>query len=362
MQKSILLDATHFEWGAPTGVERYVDALLPPLSAQLVAAGCEVFWVGHNSQRTDKIPRDVQWVHSLYVRGWSQIGISRLMSTGRYGAYFTPSGNVPLGRSFKRAMTVHDLAFMRQPAAYSRSQLLRLRWWGPRAARASARLVVPSAFVAADLERYWHIPMERVAVVPHGPLAQPSSEPYTAIPQDLPLILYVGRIERKKNLTTLVQAFDQLATPARLLVVGGDGFGAGEVRHLIATLSPEKKARVHVPGFLSDSQLRWLFEQAAAVAVPCPEEGFGFPVLDGFAAKAPVVVAAAGGAAEVAGSGGYPVDPFAPAAWAEAFEQVLKGKGVAERLITAGSKRLRDFSWKKSGEGTATTLLTLLDQ
>lgn len=357
MPQSIVIDATHFGTPEPTGVERYVDALLPPLSEQLQAQGASVIWVGHKAPET--VPRGVMWLTSEYRKGWGQLVAKELMGNTFYDLFFTPSGIVPIGRSFKRAMTVHDLSFVRYPKAYSAVERVRLGMWGPRGAKASNVLIVPSRAVQQDLVQFWNVPLSKIAVVPHGPL--PLDKHEEAVPGvGKQFLLFVGRVEEKKNLGTILVAFGALAQKypnLQLVLAGKPGVGTETIQRTARELRDGAAERVIFPGYVTNAQRTWLYRRAAAAVVPCPGEGFGFPVLEAFEAEVPVVVADAGAVTEVGGEAVLRAAPFTAASWEEQLTCLLDDQELRKRLTAAGRARLEGFSWEKSAELTARALL-----
>jgi glycosyltransferase involved in cell wall biosynthesis len=360
MLASILIDATHFGTAEPTGVERYTDALLPGLSTELLTKGVEVFWTGHTDGAPAGMPEGVRWLHSPYRRGWTQRGVRALMDSGLFELYFTPSGIVPVGGRFRRMMTVHDLAFIHFPDSYSWKQRLRLVLWQKRAVSGAERIIVPTQVVARDAEQTWGYPLEQVAIIPHGSFPLPNAtQPVDGISSDSAFVLYMGRIEEKKNIKVLLRSFRLLGElDAKLhLVLAGKRDPNFDLEHQLKALPERIRKRVHVPGYVSPAEQRWLYDHCAVVAVPSPGEGFGFPVLEGFAAQKPVVVANGGAAPEVGGDAVLAVEPFDTKAWYEGLRHALTDAEISHNLVTTGRKRLKEFSWEKSCRETATVLL-----
>jgi glycosyltransferase involved in cell wall biosynthesis len=95
---------------------------------------------------------------------------------------------------------------------------------------------------------------------------------------------------------------------------------------------------------------------AGAIVVPCPWEGFGLPLLQGFAANVPVVAAHAGSLTEVAGQSALLVPPDDAEAWADALGTILTDGAVRDRLRAAGTARVSAFSWHRCAEETWKTI------
>ena len=358
MIKSILIDATHFGTMAPTGVEAYVDALLPLLSSRLLAAGVSVSWVGHGAKAPVDMPAGVAWLPSPHRPFWSQTLLPLLIRAQAPDLYFTPSGIPPVAGSVRTAFTVHDLGAYERPASYTVGQRLRLKSASLAAARKAVRIIVPSAYTQERIQFHWKIHPDKVAVIPEAYLnSKVAPEAIKSLDDDRPYFLYIGRIEEKKELAPLVEGFAALHSSYRLVLAGKDGYGAGRIHALARSFGPD--ASIVFPGYISAGQKEWLFARAAACLVPCPVEGFGLPVLEAFAHGVPAVCVKAGALPEVAGNAARYVSFPIPSAWQEALGAFEKDPAAARQLAQAGSKRLALFSWEETAKKTADSLLTV---
>ncbi len=198
-------------------------------------------------------------------------------------------------------------------------------------------------------------PGARVRTVHLGalPLPAPSlSEPIPGLAHT-PYVLAVGTLERRKNIPALVAAFGAIAAqhPDLLLVLAGsDGDDADAVRAAVDALGPLHAPRVMFTGRIDEPTRGWLLRQATVLAYPSLDEGFGFPVLDGFQAGVPVVASTAGSIPEVAGDAAllHPSDDVD--LLSAALHTALTDHATRERLITAGTERWPRFTWTACAE------------
>ena len=262
-------------------------------------------------------------------------------------------------------LVVHDLAYEVMPetaphhgAAWRR----RFDAW----LRQSAAVIVPSVSARADLLDRHEVDDGHVYVVAHGAetFEAPTPAAVEAARERFDIggryVLFVGGIEPRKNLHGLVEAFRRVDTDAWLVVAGGQTrWSPGETGRLeiaVARLGEAARRRVRFTGYVSEDHKRALLAGAEVLAYPSRYEGFGFPVLEGFAAGVPVLTSTASSLPEVAGEAALLVDPTDPGEIASGLDRLLSDEDLRRRLRDAGRQRVRGFTWERSAASTAEVL------
>jgi glycosyltransferase involved in cell wall biosynthesis len=274
----------------------------------------------------------------------------------------------PPTRSRGVVLVVHDLAFETMPETAPHHDA-RWRRRFARELRRAAAVIVPSAATLEELRAHHDIEASRVHVVAHGTDAEQFSP---ATPQEVdvvrsryridgPYVVFLGGLEPRKNLELLVRAFGELDDGDVSLVIAG-----GEVRWApayaervdaaIAALPPERRARVIRVGYVDHTERRALLSGAEILAYPSRAEGFGFPVLEGFAANVPVLTSTVSSLPEVAGDAALLVDPNDPTAIARGLRELLADEDLRNVLRAAGTARVTKFTWQRSARETAAVL------
>jgi glycosyltransferase involved in cell wall biosynthesis len=264
-------------------------------------------------------------------------------------------------------LVVHDLAYEHLPetAPHVNERWRRLfdRW-----VTEAAAVVVPSTSTETDLIARHPVPADRVHVIPlgvdAGALAPASNEAVEAVLRkhgiEGPYILFVGGIEPRKNLDTLVRAFSRLTSGARLVIAGGpvrwDPGNAERLDEAIAGLPATVRDRIVRTGYVRDREKVALLTGATMLAYPSLYEGFGFPVLEAFAAGVPVLTSNVSSLPEVAGDAAVMVDPRSPDAIAEGIAQLLDDEDLRAMLSAAGLTRAATFTWEATARATAKVL------
>ena len=247
-------------------------------------------------------------------------------------------------RARKTICTFHDLFVL--TGEYSSPEFrARFAAQAREAAERSDAIIAVSEFTAAQVAELLKFPRDRIRVVPHGVEIAESRRPREN------LVLFVGAIQRRKNIARLVQAFERMPEGWRLALAGApDGFGAAQELETVER-SPRRSA-IDVPGYVSAAALEDLYQRARIFAFPSLDEGFGMPLLDAMAHGVPVVTSSRSALPEVAGDAALLVDPFDVDAIGNALLRLAAGDALREDLIRRGLARARLFTWDSAIERT----------
>jgi glycosyltransferase involved in cell wall biosynthesis len=172
------------------------------------------------------------------------------------------------------------------------------------------------------------------------------------------MVLFVGAIQRRKNIARLVRAFEAMPAGWRLVLAGAAGWGAEEELRAVET-SP-RKSSIEVCGYVSAAQLESLYSRARIFAFASLDEGFGMPVLDAMAHGIAVITSRRSALPEVAGDAAMLVDPENVDELAEALRRLAADEAVREELARRGRARAAEFSWESALKQTWTVYQELL--
>lgn len=258
--------------------------------------------------------------------------------------------------------TVHDLGFLRVPAAFSRAFVKRSTVLVRRTARRAGRVITGSEFSRADLIAEYGLAPAKVAVVPYGigpeffAAAEASGAAAALVLERLgiakPFILSVGRLNPRKNLPALARAFERMkratGLPHRLVLAGPEDYGTGEILSAVSGAAPD----VVVAGLVPDADLPLLYREADIFVYPSLFEGGGLPVLEAMAAGAPVIVSKTSSLPEMAGEAGTLVDPESVDDIAASLVRLATDPGLRARLREKGRARARTMTWESAARAT----------
>ncbi|TAK20434.1 MAG: glycosyltransferase family 1 protein [Chloroflexota bacterium] len=366
------LSAHLASWGTTyrsAGVSRYVQNLIPPLSRE-PSVDLIAFVGGDATPPDDTADLDTATIirttlptHRPFVRiAWEQALSGAACAAYGVELYHGPAYALPIAGRRPMVVTVHDLSFERHPAMFNRGNRLYLRLMTRLAARKARRIIAVSEFTRDELRATLGVPPDRVDVVHNGidtrfrPGARDEVEAFRTA-KSLPdrFVLYLGTLEPRKNLVTLVRAFargrSEWPEGTALVLAGGPGWQYQAILAEIDRLG--LRDRVIMPGYVNlDEQPLW-YSAAAAFAYPSRYEGFGLPPLEAMACGTPVVCANESSLPEVVGDAAIQVAPTDEVGMARAIGSILRDDDLRRRLSEAGRDRAARFSWTAAAAATA---------
>ncbi len=258
-------------------------------------------------------------------------------------------------------VTLHDLIPIKHSETEGRLAQLYWRLHIPRAARKSRFVMTDSEHAKNEIISEYAVAEDRIQVVPLGfePVMsqqQPRREVAQLVRDRHGIgegyILYVGTIQPRKNLQTLIEAYallrESIPMPPSMVIVGRKGWLYDDLFVRIRSLGLEEF--VLFTGFVPDEDLPAIYAGANVFAYLSLFEGFGLPPLEAMACGIPVVVSNTTSIPEVVGDAGITVEPTDVSAVAEAIREVLVNPSLSITLREQGLKQAARFSWKNTAE------------
>jgi glycosyltransferase involved in cell wall biosynthesis len=373
------IDASRAFQKSRTGIEEYsyqvIRHLREPLKNESVVLFCNPAVNGRpdpaSSGADFELPEKWRIKNLRAPIFWTQIRLSLEMLFGRPDALFVPAHTVPFIHPANTIVTIHGLEYEFCPKAYSFFERLYMRWSIRKSCKWAKKIIAVSKNTKRDLMTLYGVPEEKIEVVYEGisPKARlfPSKSSALGIPQSQALskfLLFVGRLEERKNIIGIIDAFEILKEkrnlPHKLVLAGKFGYGGESIKYKVE--SSKYKDDIVLPGYVSDEEKWQLLENADVFLFPTLYEGFGLPILEAQAAGTPVVTSNISSMPEIAGGGAILVDPKDPSAIAEATHKLVADESRKNDIIEKGRENVKRFSWEKCAEEMAQVLMVMNDK
>jgi glycosyltransferase involved in cell wall biosynthesis len=344
------------------GIHHYIDRLLrclpeaaPDLRYTVFVGAGQPHMPGATIRRTG-LPTARPWARILWEQCVQPLELVRLRPDLLHSLAFVS----PLRSPCPTVVTVYDLSFKLTPDHFPAAQRLYLSAFTARSCHRARRVVAISESTRSDLVRRFGLPRNKVDVAYPG--VDPAFRPLPAAEVDqfrsqnkLPerFILYLGTLEPRKNVDSLIRAFVQLrrAQPGlHLVLAGARGWWYQDLFRLVQELGVADV--VLFPGFVPEAELPVWYNAAAAFAYPSSYEGFGLPVAEALACGRPVVTTTVSSLPEAGGDAALLVPPGDVDALAEALERALR---LTPEELARGPAHAACFTWGETAAQTAAT-------
>lgn len=264
-------------------------------------------------------------------------------------------GTIPLIRSSRPVLTIHDLQYLYYPEYFTSTKLRFLKTMVPRSAEAARVVLVPSEFTRRTIIERLSIDPSIVLVVPHGISPRSGRQPARAVREpyeiDGPFFVYPAITYPHKNHLVLIEAFAKVLgshPDTTLVLTGAKGSMETRIASEVKSLGIEKNVRRL--GYVPSRDLDALYHEAVALTFPSRFEGFGAPVLEAMSRSCPVIAADATALPEVVEGCGVLVSPDNADEWAQAMVTMLDDDDARARWAAAGIERANELTWGRSAD------------
>jgi glycosyltransferase involved in cell wall biosynthesis len=334
---------------------------------------------------------------------WTQIGLSLELLLHPVNILFIPAHTVPLIHPKSTTVAIHGLEYEFCPEAYSFWARTYMRWSIKMSCRWAKKIIAVSENTKKDLMRLYKVPEKKIEVIYEGYekdlsfRAEPERakrvegeveesnfglDPSTSSAADFAqddskkFILFIGRLEERKNIVGIVRAFEILKEhykiSHKLILAGKFGYGAEKIKAEIKNINCAKD--IILPGYISEEEKWEMLKRADVFLFPTFYEGFGIPVLEAQSVGVPVVTGDNSSIPEVVGArrdeadgrdeavprlygSAILVDPLNAEQIADETYRLISDKTLRDDIIKKGYENARRFSWDKCGKEIARVLV-----
>ena len=284
---------------------------------------------------------------------WTQTRLSLEFVLKKPDVFFSPAHTLPLVRPKNSVVTIHGLEYEYYPYYYSFWKRHYLKFITLYSVKYSKKIIAVSENTKNDLIKLYKVDPQKISVIYHG-IKSPILEKNLMDNLKYPYILFIGRIELKKNVSGLISAFyflkKKYKIPHKLILVGPKGYGWSKIYTMKEC--QEISSEIEFEGYVKEKEKWRLLKNADVFVLPSFYEGFGMPILEAQISNVPVVTSNVSSMPEIAGKGAVFVDPSNIYSIAEGIYKVISSEKLKKELTKEGKKNVKKFSWNISAKET----------
>ena len=309
-------------------------------------------------------PPNLQAVHaevSGVRRHWWTIGLPSYIRRNPLALFHGTNYDVPFLGGCPTVLTIHDLATYLHPETLQTRPVRRARYRLPIMARRATMIVTPTRAVRLEVCERLKVKPEKVVAVHHAPRPcfrplplNQTIETTRRLGIDDDFLLFVGTIEPRKNLLTLIRAFENVLKKTslrpQLVIAGQEGWLTDELFDHVK--DRDFGDRLCWTGYVSDEDLCALYSSCRAFVYPSIYEGFGLPPLEAMACGAAVISSRIPSITEVVADAARLVSPADADALSQSIIELWENSDERRRLSEAGQARAAEFSWDRTARLT----------
>ena len=296
--------------------------------------------------------------HPLLWYLFFEVGIMKALKNEKIDLFISPDGWACLNTKVKTINVIHDLNFEHYPSFIPFLTLRYYKHFFPRFAKKADKLITVSQFSKKDIVNLYHIDEEKIEVVYNAASddffevdEETKKQTVQRLTNGIPYFVFVGSAHKRKNVERIMQAFDQFRekyADFKFVFAGSNKYWGEDIKKTYNNL--KHKSDFLFTGYLSTSEMNCVVSSAVALVYPSLFEGFGVPIVEGFAAHIPVITSNVASMPEVAGDAALLVNPFSVEEIADAMKKMATDEQFCTKLVQLGKERKNAFSWDKSAQ------------
>ncbi len=310
------------------------------------------------------LPANLRAVHApvnALSKRWWTIGLPLYVQRRAVALFHGTNYKVPLWNRCRTIVTIHDLSLLLHAHTHQEELVRRARLRLPATARMASKIITDSESVKREICEHLRVRPEKIAVVPLAPrrafrpvAGDEAAGARRRLGVEDDFILFVGTVEPRKNLLTLVRAFNELTRQAgfrpQLVIAGKKGWLTEELYLLIEESG--LSSRILFTGYVSDEDLAALYSSCRVCVYPSLYEGFGLPPLEAMSCGAPVITSRIPVIMETVGDAARLVEPTDVRELADAIRGLWDSDAERRRLSADGIAHAANFTWERTARLT----------
>ena len=315
----------------------------------------------NSSSFNEDLPANLKKIEARRRKFWWAVGLPLYMRRSATSLFHGTNYEIPLLSRCPTILSIHDLSQLLYPQTHLAQSVRRARYRLPLMARAATKIITATEYVKKEVVQHLKVDPAKIAVTPYaprrmfGPLSHSETdETRTRLGIEENFILFVGTIEPRKNLITLLRALSEILRTTelrpQLVIAGQEGWLTGETMNYVE--SERLGERVKFTGYITDEDLRALYACCTVCVYPSLYEGFGLPPLEAMASGAPVISSNVPSLSEAVGKAAQLVPPTDIQKLAQAIVEMIRNETKRSHFSRAGLYHASQFIWERTARLT----------
>ena len=306
-------------------------------------------------------PSNLTKIEAPKRRLWWFVGLPLYIRRQRLSLFHGTNYDVPFWNECPTVLSIHDLSLLLHTETHLKSLVRRARRRMPVMARAATKIITATEFIKLEVIANLKVDPAKIAVTPYAPRRtfkwlppEQAEQTRLRLGIEKEFILFVGTIEPRKNLLTLMRAFAEILRNTdlrpQLVVAGQKGWLVEETLNYVGR--ENLGDRVVFTGYVSDADLRALYSSCTVCVYPSLYEGFGLPPLEAMACGAPVITSDLECITETTGKAAVLVPPLDVDGMAQEIVEMLRDEEKRRHFSQIGLRRASQFTWERTAQLT----------
>ncbi|MCM5527508.1 glycosyltransferase family 1 protein [Parasegetibacter sp. NRK P23] len=266
---------------------------------------------------------------------------------------------IPVLLNAKTIVTIHDVVYKDFPEEFSVFYRLSKYLLYKHAAKRAFHITTVSEHSRYAIQRYLAVPAKKITITPNGVsesffIARSKNDDRRKLEQQngySKFILYVSRIEPRKNHAALIRSYLELGLNQKgihLVFIGHTSIPCAEMDALLQQLSPEQSASIHHYTNIEEEELKRYYNAALVFAYPSKAEGFGIPPLEAAAFHTPVICSNTSAMEEFSFFGEGHINPYDQEALTKSLRVYITHPPAEEQLLEIAETIRKKYNWSAS--------------
>ena len=335
-----------------TGIENYTINLLENFNSN---TQYEFIVYTNHPYKNDKL-KNIKFKYLKDQKGWTHRILPKNIKKDHINILFSPTPTLPISNlKMKKIVTVHDLSFKYM----EKKPINTTKMFIGKSLNDADCIIAVSRYTKKEIEKVFNINPKKIKVIYEAYDKNIFQISKKSLKKDGTRIITIGSINRRKNITQIVKTIpilEEKYEKVTLTIVGDKG---DDFDNLIYTIKDFKlENNIIITGYVTNIKLKRLISESDVLVYPSLEEGFGIPILEGFAMKIPVVTSNNSSMKEIGRKASVLIDPSNIFDLASGIIAAIEHK---ERLINLGSIEIKKYSWEKTANETLKVFDTILN-